>query len=79
MKTKKNTRKILVKVMALILCALMLLGTFVSIIPILGEDHSDHDHSSSSSTNTGLTVDDILNSMGGESTDSSTSSSENGH
>lgn len=79
MKTKKNTRKILVKVMALLLCALMLLGTFVSIIPILGDDHSDHGHESSGSTNTGLTVDDIINSMGDGSNNSSTGSSENGH
>lgn len=79
MKTKKNTRKILVKVMALLLCALMLLGTFVSIIPILGGDHSDHGHESSSSANTGLTIDDIINSMGDGSNNSSTGSSENGH
>ena len=65
--------------MALLLCALMLLGTFVSIIPILGDDHSGHDHESSSSTNTGFTVDDIINSMGDGSNNSSTGSSENGH
>jgi hypothetical protein len=43
---KKNTKKILVKVLALVLCGLMLMGTVVAILPGLtgGDDHSDHDH-----------------------------------
>jgi hypothetical protein len=42
-KLKVSKKVILVRVLAAILCALMLLGTVAAVIPMLG-DHSDHDH-----------------------------------
>ena len=52
-KNKKMTKQLIIKrVMAGILCALMLFGTFASLIGVFGGDHSDHDHSSESTVQT---------------------------
>jgi hypothetical protein len=41
---KKNAKKILVKVLALILCGLMLMGTVAAIIPAFTGDEDGHNH-----------------------------------
>ena len=41
---KKNTKKILVKILALILCGLMLMGTVAAVIPAFTGGEDDHNH-----------------------------------